>query len=419
MVNFYAMNRNTAYNISFLLAVLAGATCYFFPIPFVLTLANTISELFLNMLKLISLPMIFLAIVSTLTQMKNLKEAGWLLRKILKYTLITTLISSAIGLTLFTALKPTHRATTTELLAPVNAPGSYLSFLRKIIPDNILQPFIENNILAMAFIATIISIAILKTPHEKSETVKHFFQGLFEAFLKITSALIFLMPVAMFAFITQFSESISTQKGQIKELFLYGLCVIGANLIQGIIILPLILKIKKRSPLKVFKAMMPALIMAFFSKSSNGTLPLTLECAQNRLKLSEKTSKFSLPLCSVINMNGCAAFILITVLFVCTSHGITFSYGQMILWIFISTLAAVGNAGVPMGCFFLTSTFLVGMGVPLHTLGIILPLYSIFDMVETMLNVWSDCSITTIVDYEVTTQKQNVPSKAFLSQIAN
>ena len=85
------------------------------------------------------------------------------------------------------------------------------------------------------------------------------------------------------------------------KLFLYGLCVIGANLIQGIIILPLILKIKKRSPLKVFKAMMPALSMAFFSKSSNGTLPLTLECAQNRLKLSEKTSKFSLPLFSVIN----------------------------------------------------------------------------------------------------------------------
>ena len=115
------MNRNTAYNISFLLAVLAGATCYFFPIPFVLTLANTISELFLNMLKLISLPMIFLAIVSTLTQMKNLKEAGWLLKKILKYTLITTLISAAIGLILFTALKPNHPATTIEPLTPYNS----------------------------------------------------------------------------------------------------------------------------------------------------------------------------------------------------------------------------------------------------------------------------------------------------------
>ena len=413
------MNRNTAYNISFLLAVFAGAICYFFPIPFVLSLANTISELFLNMLKLISLPMIFLAIVSTLTQMKSLKEAGWLLKKILKYTLITTLISAAIGLTLFTTLRPTDPPTTIEPLTRVNAPGSYLSFLKKIIPDNILQPFIENNVLAMAFIATILSIAILKTPHEKSETVKHFFQGLFEAFLKITSALIFLMPIAMFSFTAQFTESISTQKGQIKELFLYGLCVIGANLIQGIIILPIILKIKKISPVKVFKAMMPALIMAFFSKSSNGTLPLTLQCAQNRLKLSEKTSKFSLPLCSVINMNGCAAFILITVLFVSNSHGITFSLGQMILWIFISTLAAVGNAGVPMGCFFLTSTFLVGMGVPLHTLGIILPLYSLFDMVETMLNVWSDCSITTIVDYEVAAKKQSPTFEAPLQQAVN
>ena len=415
------MNRNAAYNISLLIAILAGSLCYLSPIPFVLTLANTISELFLNMLKLISLPMIFLAIVSTLTQMKNLKEAGWLLKKIVKYTLITTLISAAVGLTLFIFIKPIHSVTITEPLSNLNAHGSYLSFLKKIIPDNILQPFIESNVLSMAFIATILSVAILKTPDEKSETVKKFFQGLFEALLTITSALIFLMPIAMFAFTVQFIESISNQKGQLKELFFYGLCVIGANIIQGTIVLPLILKIKKLSPIKVFKAMMPALIMAFFSKSSNGTLPLTLKCAQNRLKISEKTSRFSLPLCSVINMNGCAAFILITVLFISTSHGITFSLGQMILWIFISTLAAVGNAGVPMGCFFLTSTFLVGMGVPLQTLGIILPLYSLFDMVETMLNVWSDCSITSIVDYEVTAhnKKQSATSEAFISQPVN
>ena len=101
-------------------------------------------------------------------------------------------------------------------------------------------------------------------------------------------------------------------------------------------------------------------------------------------------------------MNGCAAFILITVLFVATSAGLFFSLLQMLPWILISTFAAIGNAGVPMGCFFLSSALLLGMGVPLDLLGLILPLYTFFDMLETALNVWSDSCVTAIVDKEFT-----------------
>jgi len=102
-------------------------------------------------------------------------------------------------------------------------------------------------------------------------------------------------------------------------------------------------------------------------------------------------------------MNGCAAFILITLFFVCGSQGIVFSPLQMIPWIFLASFAAIGNAGVPMGCFFLTTAFLIGMGVPVELMGIILPLYSLFDMVETALNVWSDSCITAVVDKDLKT----------------
>ena len=100
-------------------------------------------------------------------------------------------------------------------------------------------------------------------------------------------------------------------------------------------------------------------------------------------------------------MNGCAAFILTTVLFVAQLHGVTFTMGDYGLWILLATLAAIGNAGVPMGCFFLSSTFLVGMGVPLTTLGIILPFYAFLDMVETSLNVWSDLCVTAMLDKDL------------------
>ena len=384
-----------------LLALILGGVLGALSLPFVHHSARVVSELFLNMLKLISLPMIFLAIVSTLTRMKSLSEAGFLLKKIFKYTLVTTLIAAAIGLILFVIIQPVKAG---EIVSSSFTPveGSYLSFFTKIIPPNLIQPFLENNVLGMTFIATMLSIAIIKLPEEKGRILRDFFGALFDALLKVTSALILLMPIGIFAFTIQFVENIRAEKQQLQQLLFYGACVIGANLIQGFIILPLMLKLKGQSPRRVARGMLPALTMAFFSKSSNATLPLTLDCAKNRLGVSDKTASFSLPLCSIINMNGCAAFILITVLFVCTSQGMTFTLWEMVPWIFLSTIAAIGNAGVPMGCFFLATAFLVGMGVPLEIMGMILPLYSLFDMVETALNVWSDSCITTLVDQEVT-----------------
>nr|MCH9704038.1 cation:dicarboxylase symporter family transporter [Chlamydiota bacterium] len=117
--------------------------------------------------------------------------------------------------------------------------------------------------------------------------------------------------------------------------------------------------------------------------------------------VSKKVSGFTLPLCSVVNMNACAAFILTTVLFVSQLYGMTFTPMQLIMWIFFATLAAIGNAGVPMGCFFLTSAFLVGMNVPLYMMGVILPFYALIDMLETALNVWSDAVVTTSIDKDL------------------
>ncbi|MBI3211548.1 MAG: cation:dicarboxylase symporter family transporter, partial [Simkania negevensis] len=116
--------------------------------------------------------------------------------------------------------------------------------------------------------------------------------------------------------------------------------------------------------------------------------------------ISDKVSRLTLPLCSIINMNGCAAFILITFLFVSHQEGLYYSMLGATFWIFMATLAAIGNAAVPMGCYFLTSALLAGMGVSLKTMGLILPLYPFFDMVETALNVWSDSCVTALVDQE-------------------
>lgn len=387
------------FNLFLLLALLLGGILGSVSFPFVHRLAQVVSDLFLNIFKLISLPMIFFAIISTLTQIKSLRKTTLLLRKIFKYTLTTTFIAATVGLLLFLSVRPMIKVPPTTAPPPILE--HYSSFLMQIIPQNIIQPFLANNILGVAFIATLLSVSIIRLPEQQGEILRNFFRALFDALLKGVEILVLIMPIGIFAFTILFVERLIEERAQIQHLLFYGGCVIGANLVQGFIILPLILKLKGHSSKQIARCMMPALTMAFFSKSSTVTLPLTLDCAKNRLGLSDKLANFSFPLCSVINMNGCAAFILITVLFVCTSYGVTFTLWEMVPWIFLSTIAAIGNVGVPMGCFFLTMAFLMGMGVPLEIMGAIFPLYSLFDMVETTLNVWSDICITTMVDKEM------------------
>lgn len=219
------------------------------------------------------------------------------------------------------------------------------------------------------------------------------------------------MPFAVWAFVTLFYLDL---KGGLEasSLALYLSCVVIANLVQAIIVLPAMLKLRGISPWSLFKQMSPALSIAFFGKSSSAALPMAISCATERAGISKKTANFSLPLCTTINMNACAAFILTTVLFVSMSNGVVFSYGELILWIFIATAAAVGNAGVPMGCYFLSSAILASMNVPLNILGVILPFYALIDMLESAINVWSDCSVTAAVDYELAQEEvvKEIPS---------
>jgi len=225
------------------------------------------------------------------------------------------------------------------------------------------------------------------------------FGSLFAALLEIAKTIVRFIPIAIWAFVTEFVADLETMES-LATLGIYLLCVVLANLIQALIVLPGLLKYKGLSPVTVFRGMAPALNVAFWSKSSAATLPVTLQCAKERLGVKEKIAGFSLPLCTAINMNGCAGFIIITVMFVAMSNGFDFSLLEMLAWIFIATLAAIGNAGVPMGCYFLSLALLSTMNVPLTLMFVILPFYAFIDMLETSINVWSDACVTCIVDAE-------------------
>jgi Na+/H+-dicarboxylate symporter len=399
------------FNLALLGALLLGifSGCTFWITAWTHISAELISEMVINLLKLISAPMIFFSVVSTIAGMQSTAEIKDLGKRVLFYTLLTTLIAAFVGLGLFQLLQPAQSMSSDLIVAvPVHdaEATSYFSILRQLIPSNFVQVFLENHVIGVMLIAVVLGLAILTLPQENKSTLQNFFASFYAALLKITHWLVYLMPIAVWAFVTLFTEQMIQEVAHnntylLTSFLLYLTCVLGSNLFHGLVVLPVLLKIKKISPLKVAKGMFSALTLAFFSRSSNATLPVTLQCAQVNLGISKRVSNFSLPLGATINMNACASFILITVIYVASSQGVVFSGLDLIMWVLFATLAAIGNAGVPMGCYFLASAFLTSMNVPLNILGMILPIYTFIDMVETALNVWSNACMVSIIDKEV------------------
>jgi len=383
-----------------LLGVMAGLSGN----AFLATMAESIAHIFKNLLEMVSIPVIFLSITATITGMRNKSDIKHIGLRVLRYTVVTTLVAAGVGLLLFLLINPSGAG-----LAAQNAPSAaslashgYLSFFLSIVPSNVIDAFSSGgSVTSVVFFALILSAAILTLPDEERFLLHRGFSALFNALLAVTQFILALMPLGVWAFVTQFVLSLQSDQTSLVGIGWYIAVVLGANLLQAFVVLPLFLFIKGIDPFKMFAAFRPALAVAFFSKSSNATLPLTIKCARDNAGITPEVADFTLPLCATINMNGCAAFILITVLFVGTSHGMVFTIPDMIAWIVLATIAAVGNAGVPMGCFFLTSAFLVHLHVPLTMMGVILPIYTLIDMVETAVNVWSDSCVATVVDKDL------------------
>jgi Na+/H+-dicarboxylate symporter len=253
--------------------------------------------------------------------------------------------------------------------------------------------------LGVLFIAIFFGLGILNLPEDKREPLQKILEALFLTVMNMIKWVIHLMPIAVFAFVIEFLHDLKSGTS-LKELALYVSLVVGANLIQAFIVLPLFLKKKGIPVIDSFKGMYKALSIAFFSKSSAAAMPIAMDCAKN-LGVNKDVIRFSFPLCTTINMNACAAFIYITVMFVSSSHGLEINLFDRFLYIFVATIAAIGNAGVPMGCFFLSSALLTTMGVPITIMGVILPVYALIDMIESAINIWSDACVTLVVDKEI------------------
>jgi Na+/H+-dicarboxylate symporter len=379
------------------IAVVVGIVIGNFHYPYVYETARIIGEVFVRLLQMISLPVVSLSIIATLANLDRSKGFAKLGRNIAFYTFCTTLLAAATALILFELLQPAKGIPL--LQSALNAQTlqtSYGTYLLQVIPDNFLKPYTGGNMIGIILISALLGTALFHLSAEAREVPRRFFSGLFLAILQITRWLTLWIPVVVMCFVITLIHELQSNVS-LGNLGRYLLAVVGSNVWQAVVTLPVLLRVHGISPIRCIVGMSQALSVAFFSKSSVATMPTTLDCIENNLQVSPKISRFTIPLCATINMNGCASFILVTVLFVAQANGMVFSTFDKIVAVFVSTLAAIGNAGIPMGCFLLSTALLTAINVPVDYMGIILPFFGFLDMLETAVNTWSDACVTLMV----------------------
>lgn len=389
-------------------ALVVGTVLGMLGVGWIDSVTNFVATIYTRLFQFVAIPTIALAVTTTLARFGTQKDTGRIFRHTLTYTLLTTVAAAAVGMLLYRFIAPDNLPldaiqgdTGIDSVKQELGDASYMDYIIGIVPDNVLRPLVEGNVLSLLLIAVAVGIALARMPETDSKrTLMNGLNGLQNLVSTLIHWLIDILPIGIIAFAAQLSAEV-TAGTVVTSIGKYVAVILGGNLLQFCVVLPLFLMARGLNPIRVARAMTPAVLMALFTKSSAATLPVTIQSAEERLGVDSRVARFVLPICTTINMNGCAAFIFVTSLFVMQNGGVEITWGTMIMWLFISVVAAIGNAGVPMGCYFLTLSLMSGVGAPIAIMGIILPVFTVLDMIETAENVWSDSCVAAMTDRDI------------------
>ncbi len=369
----------------------------------VASVAKSIGDIFLRLLKMITVPLIATSLVTGVAGLGETSRFRKLFGRTMLYYVCTSLLAITTGLLMVNLIRPGVGAILPgggETIAGENESlsGIFLGLLEKMIPTNPVQAFAEAEFLSIISFSILIGVFIILTGGKSGETLRNLFQSAFDVVMSLTMAIIALAPVGVLAFMVY---ATATQGLDIfRTLAWYMLTVFLALLVHAVIVLPLIVKVfGKRSPWEFARAMSPALMTAFSTASSNATLPLTMTSVEKRAGVKNETSSFVLPLGATINMDGTALYEAVAVLFIAqATPGFAVTLGSQVLIAITALLASVGAAGIPHAGLVMMAIVLQAVGLPLEAQGIIIAVDRVLDMCRTTVNVWSDSCGCAVVD---------------------
>jgi proton glutamate symport protein len=363
-------------------------------------------DLFLRLLKMITVPLIVTSLITGVAGLDNTSRFGAMFGRTLAYYGITSILAITTGLIIVNIVRPGIGA---ELPGGTEAvlhggdeslTGILLGLVDNMIPTNPLESLVSSNFLSIITFSIIFAVFLVRTGGENARVLRKFFQAAFEVMMRLTMAIISLAPYGVFCFMVY--ATASQGLAIFGTLAWYMLAVFLALLVHAAITLPLLVKfVAKRSPIEFARAMSPALMTAFSTASSNGTLPLTITCVEDRAKVSNKVSSFVLPLGATVNMDGTALYEAVAVLFIAQAYRGDLVLADQILVAITALLASIGAAGIPHAGLVMMAIVLQAVNLPLEAQGIIIAVDRVLDMCRTSVNVWSDscgCAIIAGLD---------------------
>lgn len=360
------------------------------------TYIKPFGTIFLNLLKFIVVPIVLFSIMCGIISMRDIKKVGAIGLKTVAYYMCTTAFAITIGLiggNLFKKMFPV--IATTDLSYQVGEKTSLMDTIVNIFPSNFISPMAEANMLQVIVMALLIGFAIILVGEEKNTRIITACNDLNDVFMKCMEMILKLSPIGVFCLLCPVVAANGATI--IGSLAMVLLAAYVCYIVHAVVVYSFAVKtIGGISPLTFFKEMLPAIMFAFSSASSVGTLPINMECTE-KLGTSREIASFILPLGATINMDGTAIYQGVCAIFIASCYGIHLTLPQMLTIIFTATLASIGTAGVPGAGMVMLAMVLTSVGLPVDGIALVAGVDRIFDMGRTTVNITGDASCCVIV----------------------
>ena len=355
------------------------------------------STIFINLLKMLIVPLIFFSLVSGISSLSNLSSLGKITSKTIALYLATTAIAVSLSLFIGTIFKPGSGYSSTISVAPESLPPSQSVFetIVNIFPSNILDAMANNEMLAVVFFSILFGLALNKTNH-LTDNLSNSFEKLNTVFMQLVITVISFAPIGVFCLIGKFV--IVDGLDVFQEAIKYVVLLIVVLIIHAFVTYSLILKLFTTISIKrFFIKMKDVAIFAFSTSSSAATIPVTLKTVQDELGVNKNVASFVVPVGATINMDGTAIMQGMATVFIAQMSGIDLTLIQYVQVVLLAVVASIGAAAVPSAGTITLVLILQQFGLPLEAIGIILAVDRILDMLRTSVNVTGDAAVSCIV----------------------
>ncbi len=391
--------------LGFLLAgIVAGVFCGWYFGPAMAGVA-WLGTLFLNALKMLIVPLVVSSMIVGIASMGDVRKIGRVGGATFLYYLTTTGLAVILGIILVNIIRPgagvsLGTGAVPDVVAGKEAIG-FTDILLSLISPNIVKSAAEMDILPLIVFSLIFG-GVLTTLGERGKPVLKFFDGVNEALMKMVGLVMLLAPLGVFGLVAaRLGQAGGGEAfwGEILKIGKYFMTVMIGLTIHAVVVLPILLAVlARRNPARYALGMAPALGTSWSTASSSATLPVTIECTDERNGVGRRSALFVLPLGATINMDGTALYEAVAAIFIAQASGIALGFGQQVIIVITATLAAIGAAGIPQAGLVTMVIVLKAVGLPLEGIGLILAIDWFLDRFRTSVNVWGDSVGAAVVD---------------------